>query len=164
MSELAVAVIVAAIGGGAGIVAALLTARATRQTAKVAEGAAVFEGYDELVQNLRAERDRAVETLQHERDRHRAELAEERKRLVADIEHQRAALAESERRCVACREQVAELLANLAALRAIIIDEIIRGDIDSVIGRVSDVTGVPAADIDADTLRDMLTRSYRDAT
>jgi hypothetical protein len=116
------AILVGFFGLVSGISAAILSLKAQRTTARASEIASVIEGYDELVKNLRAEEERLRSVLRSERN-----LSGEDERQANED------LRECEGRCRLCYEQLGELLADLAALRAITRDEVARAAAQSVI-------------------------------
>lgn len=129
---------------GVAVAAGVLNLRGQRTTAKADEVAAAFEAYDELVRNqreelaaIRIENTRvskaAQETLEYERRKGRAEID-------AYVERAAAELARCEARCRECRDEVGELLAGLAALRAVVHDEIARTAAGEVLDAHPDAT------------------------
>lgn len=105
-----------------GAIAAVLSYRAQRNTAQADEVASAFEAYDELVKNLQAENTRMRTAAAAEREDARVELDKLRARLRDAADE----LGACESRCRECRGEVGDLLADLAALRSIVIDEIAR--------------------------------------
>lgn len=103
--DIAVAVIALLSGG----LAAVLSYRATRTTAKADTMAVQVEAYDELVRNLR----------------------DENSRLRAD-------LVTTEQRCRDCRDEVGELLSDLAGLKAVVTDEMARAAAQTVLDAHAD--------------------------
>lgn len=116
------AILVGFFGLVSGIVAAWLSYRASRNTAQADEVAAAFEAYDALVQNHRSEIDRLRADLITERAGHRSE----EERLRGLIEEARDETLRAEERCRSCNVERAELLADLSALRSIVVDEVAR--------------------------------------
>lgn len=116
------AILVGFFGLVSGVVAAWLSYRAQRNTAQADEVAAAFQAYDDLLRNHREEIDR----LRADLTASRAETSDEGSRLRSLIEDARQEVRHAEARCRACNEERAELLADLSALRAIVVDEVAR--------------------------------------
>lgn len=116
----AAAIVVGFFGLVSGMYAARLSYKASKRTARADEIAAAFDAYDDLLRNYVAEIARLTEklgTMQRDAD----ESAERfRVRLNTATEE----IATAENRCRECRAEVADLLADLAALRSIVIDEV----------------------------------------
>jgi chromosome segregation ATPase len=139
------AIVVGVCGLISGLVAAVLSYRAQQKTAQVGEAAAAFEGYDELVSNLRAEVERLRADRLAERESHVAELARrdsehgvDRDRWEQRAESALAELGDCEHRCRKCRQEIGDLIADLTALRAVVADEIARAAAGTVIDEHAD--------------------------
>lgn len=164
MNQLWGAVLVAAITTLAGIAGAWLNSRAQKAQARNTEAATVFEGYDELVANLRTERDAIAQRLGEQADRHRRDLEDQRMRftdeLAGYLERLRRAadeLAACEARCEQCRHGMAELIATVSALRAVVVDEIARAAADRTLAsHVPELDPADLEDADIPTIRRFL--------
>jgi hypothetical protein len=146
-----IAVIVVGLFGLIGsVVAAIFNHRGMKKAARADEVAAAFEAYDELVKNLRDEVKRlreevsrvttdAQQIVEHERRKGRAEID-------AYLERASLELERCESRCRECRAEVGDLLANLAALKAVVLDEVARAAATSLLetheGNVAEATEV----------------------
>lgn len=157
-------VLVAALTALAGIAGAWLNSRAQKTQARNTEAATVFEGYDELVANLRTERDAIAKRMGDQADRHRRDLEDQRLRFTEELAGylerlRRAAdeLAACEARCEECRRGMAELLATVSALRAVVVDEIAKAAADrSLMDHVGDLDPDDLEDADIPTIRRFL--------
>jgi hypothetical protein len=150
-------VLVAVITVLGGIIGAWFQRRGQREVV-------VLESYNELVANLRTERDAIARRMSDQADRHRRELDEQRARFTEDLAGylerlQRAAdeLAACEARCEECRRGMAELIATVSALRAVVVDEIARAAADRTLAaHVPDLDPADLEDADIPTIRRFL--------
>lgn len=149
-------ILVAVVGGLSGLLVAWLNSRGQRDQARAGEAASVFEGYDELVANLRTERAELGAQLRDEAARHASDLDEQRTRFAGDVarhlealEHAGRELAECERRCEECRAGLAQLMASLHALRAVVVDEAMRAAAAATITDVAKKVGIDPDDLDS---------------
>lgn len=136
------AILVGFFGLISGIGAAWLSYRAQRKTAQADEVAAAFSAYDDLLRNHREEIDR----LRSDVTAARAEARDEEARLRTLVEAARAEAAHAEDRCRTCHAERAELLADLSALRAIVVDEVARTAAGHVIEEHT-APGLPVDDL-----------------
>lgn len=104
-----------------GLVAAVLSSRATRRTAEVGQAAAVFESYGELVDRLEGD----VTRLKGELGDERAARLRERREYLTDLS--------------TCRRQIRDLTLALSTLRSVVLDEVARTAADAVLDEHADV-------------------------
>lgn len=154
-------ILVAAISAVSGFLGVWLTTRAQKTQARNDEAATVFGGFGVLVDDLRAERDVIRDELNHQAERHRRELETQRTKFANELatylerlERASAELAACEARCEECRRGMAELLATLSTLRAVVVDEVIKAAADRAFE-------THAAGIDPDDLENADTASIR---
>jgi hypothetical protein len=110
------------------VAAAVINRGGMRRGARADEVAATLEAQGKFIERLQAEATRLAEVAVKERIQARAEID-------AYTERARSQLDDCEKRCRDCRTEVGELLANLAALRAIVLDEVAREAATDLIGQ-----------------------------
>lgn len=139
------------------VFAAFLSYRGQRSSAKADTVAAQFEAYDELVNNLRKEVERLHGDVTAAKDEAREAVEQERHQARTEInawlERSNRQLDECEHRCQQCRAEVGDLHADLAALRAIVRDEVVRDVAADAIARAG---GDP--EVEARRVRDFIRR------
>lgn len=147
MNDVLGMVLVAAIGAAATAGGHWLNSRGKKQEARNTEAATIFDGFEKLSNKLSAE-------LDDQAERHRRELEDQRHRFTQEVAgwHERleraaAELEACEARCEECRHGMAELLATLSALRAVVVDEVAKAAADRAFD--THAAGIDPADLEA---------------
>jgi chromosome segregation ATPase len=116
--------------------AASAQTRADERTADAEQAIAVIEQWSAIVTALQKERTALLNELAGEREAHAAETLrrnDELERHIAELGRAAGELTACEKRCKECHEKVGDLLASLAALGALVTDEVTRAAVVTVI-------------------------------
>ena len=164
MNQFWASVLVAAIGAVVGVAGHWLSSRGQKTEARNTEAAIALKGFEGLADDLRTERDVIRAAMKEQAEEHRRELEAQRARFTEELAGylerlQRAAgeLAACEARCEECRRGMAELIATVSALRAVVVDEIARAAADRTLAaHVPELDPADLEDADIPTIRRFL--------